>query len=91
MDGVVVEHGGAGAGWYLKIQADEGDNLTRHLLQGEEVRPWLMREMERLQFALSTDGIGLSLADGGEMVPEVWKAAPGVDWDGVWGEMFLRA
>ena len=50
-----------------------------------------MREMERLQYALAPDGMGSSLADGGEMVPEMWKQAPDVDWDGVWGEMFLRA
>jgi hypothetical protein len=60
-------------------------------LRGEEVKPWVMREMERLQYALAPEGMGSSLADGGEMVPEMWRHAPDVDWDGVWGEMFLRA
>jgi hypothetical protein len=91
IDGTVVEQGGVGRDWYLKVRADEDGTLTRHLLRGEEVKPWLMREMERLQYALAPEGMGSSLADGGEMVPEMWKHAPDVDWDGVWGEMFLRA
>lgn len=91
IDGVVVEHGGTGSEWYLKVRADDQETPTRHLLQGEEVRPWLMREMERLQYALAPDGIGASLADGGELLPEAWENAPDVDWDGVWGEMFLTA
>jgi hypothetical protein len=91
IDGVVVEQGGVGNDWYLRVRADEHETLTRHLLRGEEVKPWVMREMERLQYALAPAGVGLSLADGGEMMPEMWKHAPAVDWDGVWGEMFLRA
>jgi glycine cleavage system H lipoate-binding protein len=90
IDGVVVEQG-SGSDWYLKVRVDDQETPTRHLLQGEEVRPWLMREMERLQYALAPDGIGASLADGGELLPEAWRNAPEVDWDGVWGEMFLRA
>jgi hypothetical protein len=35
--------------------------------------------------------VGVSLADGGELVQDMWKQAPQVDWDGVWGEMFLQA
>jgi len=91
IDGVVVEQGMAGSDWYLKVRADEHETATRHLLRGEEVKPWLMREIERLQYALAPDGVGLSLADGGEMMPEMWKHSPDADWDGVWGEMFLRA
>jgi glycine cleavage system H lipoate-binding protein len=91
IDGTVVAQGGTGTDWYLKVRADDDETTTRHLLRGEEIRPWLMREIERLEYALSSGGMGLSLADGGEVVPEMWKHAPDVDWDGVWGEMFLRA
>ena len=91
VDGVVVEQGDPGSEWCLKVRADEHETATRHLLRGGEVKPWLMREMERLQYALAPDGVGLSLADGGEMMPEMWKHLPDADWDGVWGEMFLRA
>ena len=55
------------------------------------MKPWVMRELERLQIALSPAGVGTSLADGGELMPEMWKQAPQKDWDGVWGEMFLQA
>ena len=27
----------------------------------------------------------------GSSMPDMWKHAPHVDWDGVWGEMFLQA
>lgn len=91
IDGVVVEQGGVADDWYLKVRANDAEMSTRHLLRGEEVKPWLMRELERLQFALAPAGMGSSLADGGEMVPEMWRQAPDVDWDGVWGEMLLRA
>ena len=64
---------------------------TRHLLRGEEIKPWIMRELERLQVAVSPEGVGVSLADGGELVQDMWKQSPQVDWDGVWGEMFLQA
>lgn len=91
LDGVVLEHGGAGSDWCLKVRADGDETATRHLLRGEEIKPWVIREIERLQYALAPDGIGLSLADGGELMPEMWKQTPGADWDAVWGEMFLRA
>jgi hypothetical protein len=34
----------------------------RHLLGGHEIRPWVMREMERLQLALSAEGAAPTLA-----------------------------
>ena len=91
VSGQVVERGTPGKGWFLKVRAEDSEEQTRHLLRGAEVRPWIMREMERLQLSLSTDGVGMSLADGGEIVPEMWKQNPEIDWEGVWGEMFLEA
>ncbi len=91
MDGVVVEQGTGDAGWYLKIRPkDEKANLT-HLLRGSEVRPWIVREIERLELALSPNGVGFSLADGGELVDEMSEQAPEIDWDGVWGTILLQA
>jgi hypothetical protein len=58
VDGEVIETGGPEAEYYLRVRPEPLD--VRHLLRGSEVRPWLMREMERLQLA----GSG-SLADGG--------------------------
>lgn len=91
IDGVVVQTASTGEGWYIKVRGGEPEVETRHLLRGEEVKPWLMRELERLQIAVSPAGVGMSLADGGELVPDMWKQAPQVDWDGVWGTMFLQA
>jgi hypothetical protein len=91
IDGVVLETGGPERGWYLKVRGIGEELETRHLLRGKEVRPWVMREFERLQIALSPDGVGTSLADGGELVPDMSKQSPQLDWDGVWGEMFLQA
>jgi len=91
IDGVVIGTGKAADAWVLKVRGGEPARETRHLLRGEEVRPWVMRELERLQLAVAPAGIGMSLADGGELVPDMWKEAPQVDWDGVWGEMFLQA
>jgi glycine cleavage system H lipoate-binding protein len=91
IDGVVMQTGSTAEGWYLKIQGGAPEAETKHLLRGDEVGPWIMREFERLQFAVSPTEVGISLADGGELVQDMWKQAPHVDWDGVWGEMFLQA
>ena len=91
LDGTVVERGRLDTGWVLKVKADGSEANTRHLLRGAEIRPWIMRELERLQRTLGTEGAGFSLADGGEVLPDMWKHYPDVDWDGVWGETLLQA
>lgn len=91
IDGEVIAQGGPEKGWYLRVKGDGGEKSTRHLLRGGEIRPWIMREMERLQLSLSADSIGMALADGGQLVPDIYKLYPEVDWDGVWGEMLLKS
>jgi hypothetical protein len=91
VDGVVVERGGPDRGWYLKLSpVVTGELAFRHLLRGAEVKPWLMREMERLQLALSTDSAAPTLADGGVPVADIGACYPKTDWDAVCGEMFLE-
>jgi hypothetical protein len=91
VDGEVVETGSADRGWYLKVRPAAGDELQfRHLLRGAEVRPWLMREMERLQLALVTEDGVPTLADGGVPVADIAASYPQADWDAVCGEMFLE-
>ncbi len=90
LDGEVVEHGDKEKGWFLKIKPKNSSNGTTHLLHGSEIRPWLMREMERLQMSFATNGIGVTLADGGELVPDFHKYFPKADWDGILGQMFLE-
>lgn len=85
VDGEVVETGGSGRDWYLRVKP-RTPSLT-HLLRGAEVRPWLMRELERLQLSL---GAVASLADGGVPVSDIAANYPAADWDAVCGEMFLE-
>ncbi|HWC96530.1 MAG TPA: glycine cleavage system protein H [Candidatus Sulfopaludibacter sp.] len=90
VDGEVVETGGAAQGWYLKVRpSSSGELAFRHLLRGSEVRPWLLREMERLQLTLSAEGAP-TLADGGVPLADMSAGCPKVDWDAVCGAMFLQ-
>ena len=81
VDGEVVETGGPERGWYLKVKPLNGEIDMRHLLRGAEIRPWLMREMERLQLALSAEGAAPTLADGGVPVADIAASYPEADWD----------
>jgi hypothetical protein len=91
VDGEVIETGGPSQGWYLKVRpAAVGDPAFRHLLRGAEVRPWVMREMERLQLSLAVQDGALTLADGGVPVADIPASHPKANWDAVWGEMFLE-
>jgi hypothetical protein len=91
VDGEVVETGGADSGFFLRVKPLAGTIDMRHLLRGAEVRPWLMRELERLQLALTMEGATApSLADGGVPVADIAAAYPQTDWDAVCGEMFLE-
>jgi glycine cleavage system H lipoate-binding protein len=91
VDGEVLETGGPQRGWLLKIRPpSSGEPAFRHLLRGAEIHPWLMREMERLQLALSSGGSALTLADGGVPVADMAAACPEADWDAVCEEMFLE-
>jgi glycine cleavage system H protein len=90
VDGDVVETAGTGRDWLLRVKPAGGVCDSRHLLSGWEVRPWLTRELERLQLTLSPDGASPSLADGGVPVADIAAQYPGADWDAVCGEMFLE-
>jgi len=92
VDGKVVETATPGSDWYLRVKtAGHGEMDFRHLLRGAEVWPWLMREMERLQIALSAEaGAAATLADGGVPVKDIAAAYPEANWDAVCGEMFLE-
>jgi len=89
VDGEVTETGGPGREWYLRVKPRSGGLDSRHLLVPCEVRPWLLREMERLQLTLSAEGAP-TLADGGAPVPDIAAGYPKTDWDVVCGEMFLQ-
>ncbi|OGU46848.1 MAG: hypothetical protein A2X68_09845 [Ignavibacteria bacterium GWC2_56_12] len=91
IDGNVIAAGSESEEWFLRVAPVEGGPDMSHLLRGPEVKPWVMRELERLQFALSPDGGSPALADGGVPVRSMPDAIPMKDWEGVWEEMFLQA
>jgi glycine cleavage system H lipoate-binding protein len=91
VDGEVVETGSAERGWYLRVKPTSVDaKAFQHLLRGAEIKPWIQREMERLQLALTAEGAAPALADGGVPVADIAAAYPAADWDAVCGEMFLE-
>ncbi len=88
VDGVVVDHGAPDSGYYLRVRPTEQPVRLSHLLRDAEVRPWVLRELERFQMLVAP---GLpSLADGGTLVDDPPAAAPEVNWSAVWGEMLLE-
>jgi hypothetical protein len=87
--GKVVAHGGAKEEWVLRIQPD-ANIQTEHLLRGDEVRPWMTREIERILPVLSPTTLGMSLPDGGELLHDMPRQFPAANWDGVWGDVFLQ-
>ena len=91
VDGEVVATGSPDDAWYLKVKPDGGKLDDRHLLRGAEIRPWIMREMERLHAALAPTGQAVSMADGGVPVDNIAAAYPDADWDAVCAEIFLEA
>lgn len=88
LDGVVLGTEGTGAGLVLHVDAG-GPLDSRHLLSGDEVGPWALREMERLQALLGARQVGAALADGGELVADLGSALPPDRIDAVMGGMFL--
>jgi glycine cleavage system H lipoate-binding protein len=87
IDGEVLETGSPGKEWMLRVKPSSANFI--HLLRQSEVRPWVMREMERLQLALTAEGAAPTLADGGVPVEDIAASYPETDWDAVCGEMFL--
>jgi len=86
--GIVVETGGPDQPWYLKVRPEQAD--LRHLLEGIEVRPWLAREMERLQRALMAAGAAPQPVDGQATLASLAASCPEECREAVCGAMFLR-
>jgi glycine cleavage system H lipoate-binding protein len=90
VNGEVIAANAGEGDWLLKIHPRQsGEKAFCHLLRGAEVRPWLIREMERLQLALTAEGASPALADGGTLVADIAEAYPDADWDAICGQMFL--
>jgi hypothetical protein len=90
LDGEVVAIGGPQDCWCLKVKPDGGQLDARHLLRGAEIRPWIAREMERLQAALAPANQAPTMADGGVPMDDIAAGYPDADWDSVCAEIFLQ-
>lgn len=90
LDGEVVATSDSQNGWDLKVKPDGGQLDARPLLRGAEIRPWIAREMERLQSALAPAGQAPTMADGGVPVDDIAASYPDADWDAVCSEIFLQ-
>jgi glycine cleavage system H lipoate-binding protein len=90
IDCVVIAQGSIEKGWLLKVRTDEAPLRLGHLLRGEEIAPWIMHEAERLEKMFEMAHVGCTLADGGELMPDIDKLYPKVDWESVWGNMLLE-
>ena len=90
VDGEVVAQGGDALGWYLRVRPTEASFDSRHLLGKAEIRPWILREVERLQGALSRGPSGSRMADGGMPIEDLALAIPETIRDEVLGEMLLE-
>jgi glycine cleavage system H lipoate-binding protein len=91
VSGEVVAVGGLDEGWLYRIRPiDEKPHLD-HLLQEDEARVWMLRELEWLQGQLSPGNEAMALADGGTLVDDFMQEYPRADWDSIWGQVCLEA
>lgn len=90
VDGEVTERGKEGEEWYLRVRPAAGTLDSRHMLEREEIRPWLAREMDRLQGLLSPEPAGNRLADGGVAIEDLSSVVPESRRDEILGEMLLE-
>lgn len=90
IEGELLAIGGEGDDWILRLRPEGERADTRHLLSAAEARPWMLREVERLQLALATDLVGAALADGGVPVDDLASVIPPDKLDDVCGMLFLE-
>ncbi len=89
IDGTVAGVRGTGAGFKLRVRPDATLDI-RHLLDGREAKAWSLRELERVQRAVSAVTGAAILADGGELVADIGAELPRERHEALLGETFLR-
>lgn len=87
--GEVVAVGNEKSDWTITVRPTAAAFSLDHLLRGKEVHAWIVREMERLQLSLKDTTVGATLADGGELSPDLPRYFPAKTMNVVFGEIFL--
>jgi hypothetical protein len=90
IDGTVREARGCESGWTLRLEPEDTTLAFVHLLRGDEIRPWLGSELQRLQKLLAPEVVGQSLADGGALAPDFASRNPSLNWSPIWDEFLLQ-
>lgn len=88
-DAEVIETADGKRGWFLRVRPAPQAAFT-HLLRGQEVTRWLMRELERVQLLVSGSTTLPALADGGIPVDDFAAACPRSDWRNIAAAVFLE-
>jgi hypothetical protein len=89
LDGTVVASLGTGTSFELRLRPERALD-TRHLLSAAEVRPWMLREVDRLQTTLTATGTTPALADGFDLVPDVGGSMPRRRYSALLGDLLLE-
>ena len=79
-----------GQGWLLLLEPAKLQRDLNMLISGNAIAPWLEQESQRLSDLLTADTGQRLAATGGRVLPDVYGAVPGLDWDQLVQE-FLRA
>jgi hypothetical protein len=88
VSGTVVATGGHDDKWYLRVLPDATPVEGGNLMGGTRAGSWLTAEIDKLQAILSSEDLGLAMADGGEPLPDLPSAVPDADWQQIYSEMF---
>jgi hypothetical protein len=77
-----------GRGWVLALAPAQGAREKAPLLEGEQARAWIETDSGRLQRKLGVD-LGMTLADGGEVVADLPARLGDRDWASLVRTFFL--
>jgi len=67
-----------GRGWLLRLQPTDSTELGK-LMRGSDARKWLEDDWDKLSHTLQSEA-GVTVADGGELIPELHKRVSDEEW-----------
>lgn len=79
-----------GEKWAVIVEPVAKEKKFAHLLRGKEASGWLTRELERLEMLTGNRSLGVTLADGGELVDDALANEPPAVREHVLAEILLE-